>query len=186
VLSCLSIILRSLEESDPEDPYRQSPDETTISLPMVPGSKFVQKTWFEALLDKYASFDVSTNSRDYYSAGSLMIKSEDRARAQDSIVSDLRLLFARSSWWFSFIHIPTFWARFFTPQRRNSSELQPGLIYAALALGTFFKSSESEGGLWGREKATQLRMEAEAAVENSLAVGWIDTGLAQAAWVRLF
>lgn len=155
-----------------------------LHLPIAPGSSFVQKTWYDSLLDTYASLDTTTSSGPFYQPGSLVLNSEARTRAQTSIISDLRHMFARSSWWFSFIHVPSFWANFHSPERRSSSELQPGLLLSALAMAIFFKSNEAEGGAWGRERAARIKAEAEAAVESSLAVGWIDVGLAQAAWVR--
>lgn len=152
-------------------------------LPVLPGSSFVQKTWFDSLLDTYASLDATTAPGQFYQPGSLTLTSEARSRAHSSIIADLRHLFARSSWWFSFIHLPSFWANFHSPERRTSSDLQPGLLLSALAMAVFFKSNEAEGGTWGRERAARIKAEAEAAVESSLAVGWIDVGLAQAAWV---
>jgi hypothetical protein len=154
-----------------------------MRLSIGPGPSFVQKTWFDALLDTYASLEMQAPSPGYYQAGSSLLTSEARHRANNSITSDLRHLFARSSWWFSFIHVPTFWARLYSPELRTSSELQPGLLLSALCLAVFFKSNEREGGAWGRERAARLKAEAEAAVESSLAVGWVDLGLAQAAWV---
>lgn len=156
-----------------------------LTLPAVPGAGFVQKTWYDSLLDTYASFEAPSEFRGYYSSGSLILTSEVRRKAQASIVTDLRTFFARSSWWFSFIHVGTFWAKLNDPESRTSSALQPGIVLAALALASFNKSSEIEGGVWGRERAARLRADAEAAVDNSLAVGWVDIGLAQAAWVSL-
>lgn len=145
----------------------------------------MQKTWFDSLLDTYASFEAPIESSELYATGSLsFISSEARHRAQITIVADLRLLFARSSYWFSFIHLPSFWTKLHSQQERTSGHLQPGLVLAALAIASFFRASEIEGGVWERERATRLRAEAEAAVDRSLAAGWIDIGLAQAAWVR--
>lgn len=171
------------DSSDPDEHYRRSTDELAFQLPMVPGSSFVQKTWYDSLLDTYASLSTNPSSAPFYQAGSLTLTSEDRTTAHTAIVSDLRHLFARSSWWFSFIHVPSFWANFHSPEKRTSSDLQPGLLLSALAMAVFFKSSEAEGGAWSRERATRLKAEAEAAVESSLAVGWVDVGLAQAAWL---
>lgn len=61
--------------------------------------------------------------------------------------------------------------------------MQPALVLAALALSVFFTGSEAEGGQASREKAGMLRDLAQAAMESSLAVGWIDCNLAKAAWV---
>ena len=62
--------------------------------------------------------------------------------------------------------------------------MQPALVLAALALSVLFTGSEAEGGQARREKAGMLRDLAQAAMESSLAVGWIDINLAKAAWVR--
>lgn len=171
------------DASDPDEQYRRSADEMAMHLSVGPGSTFVQKTWFDALLDTYASLEMHAPSAGYYQPGSSLLTSEARHKANTSIIADLRGLFARSSWWFSFIHVPTFWAKLHSPDLRTSNELQPGLVLSALSVAVFFKSSEAEGGAWGRERAARLKAEAEAAVESSLAVGWVDIGLAQAAWV---
>jgi hypothetical protein len=62
--------------------------------------------------------------------------------------------------------------------------MQPALVLAALALSVFFTGSETEGGQASRERAGMLRDLAQAAMESSLAVGWVDCNLAKAAWVR--
>lgn len=62
--------------------------------------------------------------------------------------------------------------------------MQPALVFAALALSVFFTGSETEGGQASRDRAGMLRDLAQAAMESSLAVGWIDCNLAKAAWVR--
>jgi len=61
--------------------------------------------------------------------------------------------------------------------------MQPSLIYALLAISTFFQSSEVGWGEAGRERALRFRDEAQAALEASFASGWIDETLAQSAWV---
>ncbi|KAG8847229.1 hypothetical protein FRB91_011977 [Serendipita sp. 411] len=159
-----------------------------IVLPLVPDSAFVRKTWFDSLLDMYASLEmpadhqqISFNATAINPYSPVGYPSEDRSRARIGISHDLRILFTRSSWWFSFIHLPTFWANLHSPHIRDT-QVQPGLVLSVLALAAYFKSSELEGGAWERERASRLRDEAEAAVEGSLAVGWIDMGLAQAAW----
>lgn len=172
--------LRSVEEADREERTTDSPPELGFfNIPNGPTSKFVQKTWYDSLLDLYARWAAPTN------AGRALIASADaRTQAHNTIVSDLRFLFRRSNWWFSFIHTSTFWSNFHNSERRSSSAVQPGLIYAALAMATFLKSNEMEGGRWGREMAAELRDQAQAAIDNSISVNWVDIGLAQAAWVR--
>lgn len=179
------MIASPLEESESEELSRESP-EGGLSMPHAPNAIYVQKTWFDSLLDIYWAFTASSIDSQRHPQNSVAsFNWEERHRTQEAIVTDLRLLFSRSSHWFSFIHVPTFWARFHSPEARASSDLQPGLVLAALALGSFLRSSEVEGGTWGRERAARLRAEAEAAVESSLAVGWVDIGLAQATWVSL-
>jgi hypothetical protein len=100
------------------------------------------------------------------------------------ITTDLRRAFAESIWWTSFINVPHFFSIFHNLDQRTSSAMQPALVLAALALSVFFSGSEAEGGRAGREKAGMLRDLAQASMESSLAVGWIDYNLAKAAWVR--
>jgi hypothetical protein len=61
--------------------------------------------------------------------------------------------------------------------------MQPALVLAVLSLSVFSTGSEAEGGHANRDKAGMLRALAQAAMESSLAVGWIDINLAKAAWV---
>jgi hypothetical protein len=63
--------------------------------------------------------------------------------------------------------------------------IQPSFVLAALALATFMKSSEMGMGQSGRTFSRWLRDAAQSALDGSLAVGWIDSGLVQAAYVRL-
>ena len=99
------------------------------------------------------------------------------------VTADLRRAFAEFTWWASFINVPYFFSTFHNTDRRSSSAVQPALVLAALALSVFFTGSEAEGGHATREKAGMLRDLAQAAMESSLAVGWIDYNLAKAAWV---
>lgn len=62
--------------------------------------------------------------------------------------------------------------------------MQPSLVLSALALSTFFQSSESDQGKFGRDRALRFRDEAQGALEASFNAGWVDETLAQAAWVR--
>ena len=50
-------------------------------------------------------------------------------------------------------------------------------------MATFFQSPEVEGGAKGRAKALKLLERAHSAFDASLASGWMDVGLVQAAWV---
>lgn len=61
--------------------------------------------------------------------------------------------------------------------------MQPSLILSVLALSTFMKSSELNGGNAGRLRALWLRDAAQSALEASFNAQWIEPTLAQAAWV---
>ena len=61
--------------------------------------------------------------------------------------------------------------------------MQPALVYAYLAMARFVRSSEIELGARGRVQALRLRDMAQAHLENSLNIQWIDLGLAEAAMV---
>ncbi|CCA67447.1 hypothetical protein PIIN_01278 [Serendipita indica DSM 11827] len=156
-------------------------DGLAVSIPPEPSSQFVRRSWFDGLIDFYASFDVP-NARPYYSMTTGFLTTDMRNQAQASIVSSVRTMFARSSWWFSLIHVPTFWSNFHHHQLHGESNLQPALVWSLLAISTYLNSSELEGGAWGRERANRLRDEAEASIASSLAIGWVDLQLAQAAW----
>jgi len=107
-----------------------------------------------------------------------------RESAARGITSDLRFLFRTSDYWLSFFHIPSFFATFFDPSRRE--RFQPSLVLALLTISTFWRSSELGYGNQGRERALRFRDEAQAALEASFNAGWIDETLAQAAWVSAF
>ena len=107
-----------------------------------------------------------------------------REYAARSITLDLRFLFRTSDYWLSFFHIPSFFANFFDPGRRE--RIQPSLVLALLAISTFWRSSEIGYGNQGRERALRFRDEAQAALDASFNAGWIDETLAQAAWVSAF
>ena len=104
-----------------------------------------------------------------------------RQQAANQITSDLRFFFRSSNYWFSFINVPRFLSVYFDPDGR--ARMQPSLLPAALAIATFFQSSEAGFGQQGRQKAMRLRDVAQGALEASLNARWIDEDLAQAAWV---
>ena len=160
----------------PED---RSKEEDRESIPARPGSQFARDTWWEALLSLYAT------DNGFGDAGMQLapITHAQRTASMKAIVSDLRALFQASPCWISYLHLPRFFDTLFSPVRRNS--LQPSLMLAALALGTFAQSSEAEYGAKGRAKSLKLLDMANGALEASLATGWVDIGLAQAAQVRL-
>ena len=61
--------------------------------------------------------------------------------------------------------------------------MQPALVYAYLAMAKFVRSSEIELGARGRAQALTLRDLAQAHLEESWNMQWIDLGLAEAAMV---
>lgn len=164
------------------DIYNLSQWDAGISLPQSPSADYIQKTWYESLLVFYASFDFA--SQQSLETFPHAVSTERRLRAQSMVTADLRRAFAVFTWWTSFINVPYFFSTFHDTDRRSSSAIQPALVLAALALSVLFTGSEAEGGEATREKAGMLRDLAQAALESSLAVGWIDCNLAKAAWVR--
>ncbi|KAJ7176007.1 hypothetical protein C8R46DRAFT_1080390 [Mycena filopes] len=154
---------------DPDDDRRQRKNSSIVGQPSV---NFSRKIWWDSLLTLYAS--PGTTRLDGLSASR-------RNHAIQGITEDLRFLFRTSNYWFAFLHAPTFFNNFFDPARRD--KVQPSLIYASLAMATFWQSSEIELGERGRAKALKFREEAQSALDASLSAGWVDETLAQAAWI---
>ena len=147
------------------------------ALPEQPGTQFARDTWWDALLSFYAAADDTPDSMCIVS-----LTQVQRNSAMKSIVNDLRALLQGAPSFLSFLHIPRFFDTLFSPIRRNS--MQPSLLMSALALGVLAQSSEAEKGHKGRKRALKLLDMAHSALEGSLATGWVDIGLAQAALVR--
>jgi len=156
-----------------DDGHEQQQDGTNNnSIATEPSLDFTRKIWWDSLLSLYSS----------PTSGPLQtLTHSQRDLAAQNITSDLRFLFRASNYWFCFFHIPSFFGNFFDPVRR--ARLQPGLVLAALAMATFWQSSEVGGGAQGRERALRFRDEAQSAMEASFNAGWVDETLAQAAWV---
>lgn len=110
------------------------------------------------------------------------LTAEQRTSVVHRIVGDLRALFHSSIYWVSFVNLPRFFDTLLNPTKRSG--MQPSLVLSALAVGKFAQSSEVEQGAKGREKALKMVELAHGALEASLASGWVDFGLIQAAWVR--
>jgi hypothetical protein len=146
-----------------------------FSIVAEPSLDFTRKTWWDSLLVIYSS----SSALD-----PLALTSTQRENAASHITSDLRFLFRASNYWFSFFHVPRFFATFCNSSSRD--HMQPSLILAACALATFWQSSEIGKGKSGRDFALRLRDLAESALQGSLNAGWIDETLAQAAWVSRF
>lgn len=161
----------------PED--RNVEEEAAEAIPSRPSAQFARDTWWDALLSFYAD-DYGFGASDMQIVA---ISHTQRNMAMKAVMADLRALFGSSPCWTSFLHLPRFFDSVFSPIRRKS--LQPSLMLASLALGTLCQSSEAEYGSKGRDKALRLLDMANGAIEASLATGWVDIGLAQAALVRL-
>ncbi|OJT03184.1 hypothetical protein TRAPUB_6232 [Trametes pubescens] len=155
-----------------DDTNREDSPSSAISTE--PSIVFTRETWWDALLALYAA------PLDRPSAVPALTH-DLRNSTSERIAVDLRSLFQSSIHWYSFIHIPRFFASLFNPSARRT--IQPSLILATLALATFAKSSETELGARGRDKALRLIDQAHATFSASVNSGWIDVGLVQAAWM---
>ncbi|KAI1796440.1 hypothetical protein LXA43DRAFT_912176 [Ganoderma leucocontextum] len=159
---------------------RSGEEDAEQTIPTRPSAQFARDTWWDALLSFYAN-DHGFGDGDMQL---IAVNHTQRNMAMKSIMSDLRALFQSSPCWTSYIHLPRFFDTVFSPVRRKS--LQPSLMLAALALGTLCQSSEAEYGAKGRNKALKLLDMANGAIESSLATGWIDIGIVQAALIIVF
>ncbi|KAJ7147121.1 hypothetical protein C8R43DRAFT_890324 [Mycena crocata] len=159
-----------ITEYDDNGDERRRTDLPTIASQ--PSLDFSRKTWYDNLLSLYLS----------PASGRLqLLSASQRDLASQRIQSDLRFFFRTSNYWFSFLHAPTFFSNFYDPSKRQ--HIQPSLILAALALSTFWQSSEIGQGHQGRVRALRFRDEAQSALEASFNAGWMDDALAQAAWI---
>ncbi|KAI1791304.1 hypothetical protein LXA43DRAFT_945720 [Ganoderma leucocontextum] len=165
----------------PPEVRSDAEDSESETIPTRPSAQFSRDTWWDALLSFYAD-DHGFRGGDTQLIGTSHI--QQRNMAMKSVMSDLRALFQSSPCWVSYIHLPRFFETLFSPVRRRS--LQPSLILAALALGTLFQSSEAEYGAKGRDKALKLLDMANGAIGSSLATGWVDIGIVQAALIIAF
>ncbi|KAF8842166.1 hypothetical protein BDN67DRAFT_899803 [Paxillus ammoniavirescens] len=146
--------------------------EEVANITSEPSLDFARKTWWDSLLTMYTSS----------SSPSLpALPLSQRQQAVNQVTNDLRFLFRTSNYWFSFINVPRFLSKYFNPDKRD--RMQPSFLPAALAIATFFQSSEAGFGKEGREKALRLRDIAQGALEASLNARWVDEELAQAAWL---
>ncbi|RXW24529.1 hypothetical protein EST38_g1353 [Candolleomyces aberdarensis] len=160
-----------IAELDEQGNEHQS--DNTLDIGSQPSLSFTRKVWWDSLLSLYHSSNTSHLQP---------LTSGFRENIARRIAHDLRWVFRASNYWFSFFHIPSFFANFHDPLRRE--RMQPSLILSLLAISTFFQSSEIGLGRYGRERALRFRDEAQGALEASFNSGWIDETLAQAAWVR--
>ncbi|KAL1716005.1 hypothetical protein EV715DRAFT_265651 [Schizophyllum commune] len=137
-----------------------------------PSMQFSRSTWWDNLLSLYSA--PAANYMPHISAS-------QREWAAQQITSDLRFMFRVSNYWFSFFHVPTFFGTFHNAYRRDN--MQPGLVYGALAISIFFRSSQLEGKEMGRERALRFRDMAQGYIDAAYNAQSIDLELAQAAWL---
>ncbi|KAF9230511.1 hypothetical protein BU15DRAFT_83535 [Melanogaster broomeanus] len=105
--------------------------------------------------------------------------SANRDQSLKDIVSDLSTLFATTGYWLSFVNVPDFVQSLYNPEDR--SMMQPSLVFAGLALATLMKSSETELGTAGRNRAAWFRDQTQASLETSWNSQWVDITLVKAA-----
>ncbi|EIN12958.1 hypothetical protein PUNSTDRAFT_118598 [Punctularia strigosozonata HHB-11173 SS5] len=141
-----------------------------------PSLNFARKTWWDALVELYYAPEQFRRV-----PGLPMMTASQRNAAATEITMDLRFIFRSSNYWFSFLHVPRFFAAYFDSSSR--AFMQPSLILSLLAVSTLIQSSEIRKGRQGREKALRLREEAQGALEASINAGWLDVSLVQAAWL---
>ncbi|KAI0630955.1 hypothetical protein C8Q77DRAFT_1130258 [Trametes polyzona] len=162
---CLSQLVGELEADEAQLPQ----------ITPVPSLQFIRETWWDSLLALYAA---SLDKTGLIQRG---ITADIRNGATDRIKGDFRLLFRVSLLWYSFFNVPQFISSLFDQTSRQ--EVQPGLVLAALALSTLLQSSELEFGSKGMDMALRLVDQAYAAFYASLNCGWVDVGLAKAAYL---
>ncbi|TFK52485.1 hypothetical protein OE88DRAFT_1795692 [Heliocybe sulcata] len=160
------------------DGSEHSDESNSVGIVAEPSLCFTRKTWWDSLLTFYSDIDYGSGIR------SLALTASQRESGMRRITSDLRTLFRTSNYWFSFFNVPRFLNDFFDTRRRET--MQPSLVLAALAVATFLHSSELDQAEAGRTRAMRLRDEAQACLEASLNGQWIDSSLAQAAWLLAF
>lgn len=191
-----------LEQGQDRHQNAQQDAPNANAIAHAPSLDFVRKTWWDALLELYASapyMDATASAqplpelalahapghRHGAGPGQAQLSAATRARTARQITTDLQFLFRTSNFWFAFINVPLFFSTLCDARARDAN-MQPALLLAALAMATFFRSSELGLGAAGRERALWLRERAQGALEASVCAGWVEPGLAQAAWVGGF
>ncbi|KAJ7762935.1 hypothetical protein B0H16DRAFT_1311418 [Mycena metata] len=92
--------------------------------------------------------------------------------------------FSDTGHWLCFINVTFFLNMLWNPEERL--KIQPAFILAGLALAELMRSSESERGVVGRDRAAWLRDNAQNALTIAMSGGngdWIDASLAEAALI---
>ncbi|KAJ7633303.1 hypothetical protein B0H17DRAFT_1108091 [Mycena rosella] len=134
------------------------PPSAHVDHPQFPGlpSAAVQATqqgWWEAFLRSYTLREIAT---------------------------ELNFLFSESSITLSFVNIGFLLETLWSPTKYLT--LQPAFVLASMALAVLIRSSETERGAQGRERAAFLRHSAQDALERAWREGmWVDATLAEAA-----
>ncbi|KAG9005214.1 hypothetical protein FRB94_001762 [Tulasnella sp. JGI-2019a] len=141
-----------------------------------PSLRLSRDTWWDYLLHTYNSYP--SNSEAY-----------SRHEAAVEIAQDVRSFFRVASIWLHFINVPVFFDMFYHAEYRAS--LQPALVLSIVAFSKLMQShrdtARDRRSLSERERAwrqsVMLRDLAQASFEASCNAGWIDTPLAQAAFI---
>ncbi|KAL7409341.1 hypothetical protein BDY24DRAFT_403485 [Mrakia frigida] len=133
-----------------------------LTLPKAPNAEYPRQIWWDFLLSQFG---------------------RNREGAYAMVVSQLSNLFKISNHWLAFINIPLFVAKLHHPVHRQN--LQPALVYSMLALSSHMSSWDGPGGngFEGRLLGLQFKEQALTAFWNSWNSGWIDAGLAKAAFL---
>ncbi|KAG8996579.1 hypothetical protein FRB94_014288 [Tulasnella sp. JGI-2019a] len=154
-----------------------------------PSLHFSCETWWDTVLYIYGTDQTSLSD-------SLQPLSwhGSRHNAAVEICNDVYSFFNIASNWLSFINVPIFFGQFHHAESR--AKMQPSLVLGILAYFKFLQTSQEarlsgDGNgnvmfdeterMW--KKSAMLRELAQSAFDASYNAGWIDTPLAQAAWI---
>ncbi|KAG9034444.1 hypothetical protein FRB95_013241 [Tulasnella sp. JGI-2019a] len=175
--------------------YGETPQSTYTNANTIvrePSLHFSCETWWDSVLYIYGTDQTSLSQP----SDSLQPLSWHGSRhdAAVEISNDIYSFFKIASNWLSFINVPLFLGRFHHAEYR--ARMQPSLVLIILAYFKFLQTSQEarvsgEGNgivkldatekMW--RKSVMLRELAQAAFDASYNAGWIDTPLAQAAWI---
>ncbi|KAJ7872779.1 hypothetical protein B0H14DRAFT_3562092 [Mycena olivaceomarginata] len=107
-----------------------------------------------------------------------------RSYSLREIATDLNFLYTESPVTLSFVNVGFLLETLWSPTKYLT--LQPAFILASMALAVLIRSSETERGAAGRERAAFLRHSAQDTLERTWREGvWLDASLAEAALVRI-
>ncbi|KAJ6556266.1 hypothetical protein B0H19DRAFT_1152298 [Mycena capillaripes] len=137
--------------------HQQSPQAEHPKFPSLPSPavQATQQGWWDAFLRSYSRREIAT---------------------------DLNFLYADCPIALSFVNVRVLVETLWSPTKYLT--LQPAFILASMALAVLLRSSETERGAAGRERAAFLRQSAQDALERAWRERtWIDASLAEAALV---